>query len=256
MQLSSKVDDKEFKVQKRRQFIMNASRCSVEEYCDESNFTWAAANALGTEKNSPLKKVGFLPVITHPVTQFSTVCYALRNVEDIRKQLSQEYFPVVTDEGMFQIAMDILLSHPSEFKSLFPMTGIFHMTKTALHCAGLYFRGSGIDTALILSKCFGENTMDSVLSGGHYVRSLLGMQVIKDAFEVLIWEAFWKSKDSTALKTIKAEIKKFRIVLNSRDPKNAQNAYKHLDEMIKPLIDEMKVFKKEGILCRVSRLSI
>ena len=46
-------------MQTKQQFIMNASRCAVEEYREEVNVTWAAANALVTEKNSPLKKVGF-----------------------------------------------------------------------------------------------------------------------------------------------------------------------------------------------------
>ena len=63
--------------------------------------------------------------------------------------------------------------------------GIFHMSKIALHCAGIYFKGSGIDTAFNLSNCFGKNTLDSVLSGGHYVRSLLAMQVINEAFEAM-----------------------------------------------------------------------
>ena len=39
------------------------------------------------------------------------------------------------------------------------MMGIFHMAKAALHCAGKYFKGNGIDTALILSKCFGKNNV-------------------------------------------------------------------------------------------------
>ena len=113
MQLSSKADDNELVMQTRQKFIMNTSRCAVEEYRDE-----------------------------------------------------------------------------------------FHMTKIALHCAGIYFKGSGIDIALILSKCFGKNTIDSVLSVGHYVRSLLGMQVIKEAFEVMVWEAFWESSGSPELKAI------------------------------------------------------
>ena len=176
--------------QTTRQFIINASRCSIAENREEIQFTWAAANALVTEKSSPMKKIGFLPVIPHSVTSYSTVYSALRNFEDMRKQLGQEYFPVVADEGVYQVIMDIVLSHPEEFPKLFPMMGIFHMAKVALHCAGKYFKGSGIDTALILAECFGKNTIESVLSGGHYVRSLLGMQIIKEALEIMKWEAF------------------------------------------------------------------
>ena len=74
--------------------------------------------------------------------------------------------------------------------------GIFHMANVALHCAGKYFKGTGIDIGLILAKCFGINTIESPLSGGHYVRSLLGIQIIKEGFEILKWEAFWAEQTS------------------------------------------------------------
>ena len=87
--------------------------------------------------------------------------------------------------------MDIVLSHPEEFPKLFPMVEIFHMAKVSLHCAGKYLKGSGIDTALVLSKAFGVNTLEAVLSGSQYERSLIGMQVIKEVFSMLKWGAFW-----------------------------------------------------------------
>ena len=128
-----------------------------------------------TNRCSPIKKVGFLPFITHSVTNYSTVYSALTNFEDMRKQLSQQSFPVISNEGVYQLIMDIVLSHPSEFPNLFPMMGIFHLAKVALHYVGKYFKVSGINIALILAKCFGSNIIESVLSRDHYVRSLLGM---------------------------------------------------------------------------------
>ena len=121
---------------------------------DETYFTWAAANALITNRGSPMKKVGFLPVIPHSVINYSTVYSALRHFKDMRKQLGQQSFPVISDEGVYQVIMDLVLSHPFEFADLFPMIGIFHMAKVTLHCAGKYFKWSGIDIALIMAKCF------------------------------------------------------------------------------------------------------
>ena len=70
------------------------------------------------------------------------------------------------------------------------------MAKVALHSAGKYLKGSGIDIALILAKCFGSNTFKSVLSGDHYMCSMLGMQMIEEGFEILNWEAFWAEPTS------------------------------------------------------------
>ena len=60
-----------------------------------------------------MKKVGFLPVIPHSVTNYSTVYSAVRNLEDMRKQLRQQSFPVISGEGVYQVIMDIVLSHSS-----------------------------------------------------------------------------------------------------------------------------------------------
>ena len=190
MKIISQTDKIELSSQSRKQFIINSGRCAIAENRDEAYYTWAAANALITNRCSPMKKVGFLPVVPRSVTNYSTVYSALQSFEDMKKQLSQQIFPVIPDEGVCQVIMDIVLSHPSKFPNLFPMMGIFHMAKVTLHCVGKYFKGSGIDIALILAKCFRSNTIKSVLSGGHYVRSFLGTEIIKEGFEI------WSGKHS------------------------------------------------------------
>ena len=107
-----------------------------------------------------MKKVGFLPVIPHSVTNYNTVYSAVRNLEDMRKQLRQQSFPVISGEGVYQVIMDIVLSHSSEFPNLFPMMGILYMAKVASHYAGKYFKGRGNDIELILTKCFGSNAIE------------------------------------------------------------------------------------------------
>ena len=65
MPLASVTDDSEYTIQTKRQFIIDATSVDA----GETEFTWAAANALVTEKDPPLKKVGFLPVNPHSVTE-------------------------------------------------------------------------------------------------------------------------------------------------------------------------------------------
>ena len=90
MKITSETDKIELSSQSRRQFIINASRCAFAENRDEMCFTWAAANLLITNRCSPMKKLDFLPVIPHSVTNYSTMYSALRNFEDMRKQLGQQ----------------------------------------------------------------------------------------------------------------------------------------------------------------------
>lgn len=126
------------------------------------------SNYLISQSHIPLKKVGFLPVIPHPVTDYATVYTALRNFQSVREQLTQPVLPIVCNEGVFHIVVDIVLSNPDEFGDLYPMMGMLHMTKVALHCAGRYITGSGMDDSLIECEIFGFKTRDAVLKGKHY----------------------------------------------------------------------------------------
>ena len=109
MKITSETDKIELSSQSRRQFIINASKCAIAENHLETYFTWAATNAPITDLYSSMKKVGFLPVIPHLVTNCSTVYSALRNFEDMRKQLGEQSFPVISDKGVYQVIMDIIL---------------------------------------------------------------------------------------------------------------------------------------------------
>ena len=77
MKITYKTDKTELLSQSRRQFIINASRCEIAKKRDETYFTWAAANALITNRSLPMKKLGFLPVMPHAVTNYSIMHSAL-----------------------------------------------------------------------------------------------------------------------------------------------------------------------------------
>ena len=99
MKIISETDKIELSTQSRRQFIINVSRCVIPENRDETYFTWAAANPVITNRCSPMKKVGFLPVIPHTVTNYGTLYSALTNFEDMKKELRLQSFPVISDEA-------------------------------------------------------------------------------------------------------------------------------------------------------------
>ena len=146
---------------------------------------------------------------------------------------------------MHQVIIDIVLSHPPKFPNLFPMMGIFHMAKVALHCAGKYLKENSIDIALILARCFGSNTIESVLSGGHYVRSLLGMQIFKEGFEILTWNAFWAEHTSDEWVIYKDAIKKLRLKSCSKVSKDLVVAFDELYQIIGKVKTEMENFENQ-----------
>ena len=87
---------------------------------------WSAANSvLSTADKVPLKRVGFLPVLPYPVTQYDAVYSSLRNLQEILKYLHQSTLPVTCNEGVYRIAREIQLIRPNEFSDIVLCLGSF-----------------------------------------------------------------------------------------------------------------------------------
>lgn len=93
--------------------------------------------------------------------------------------------PVFYVKGVYHLMIDILL---------FLMLGNFHLTKIFLWCAEHYLTYSGVGDALIKGDVFGKKVLVSVMSNGHYARSLYGMLVLPKVFYSSAWEESWKTK--------------------------------------------------------------
>ena len=134
---------------------------------------------------------GFLPILPHPVTEYSTVYTALKNFQNVLRQLGQDRLAITCDEGVYRIAREIMMLRPEEFTDLTLCLGSFHLLKIYLGCVGKYLRGSGADSIWIENEIFGPNTTQAVLGGTHYVRSLEGLTLLSESMERLQWSAFF-----------------------------------------------------------------
>ena len=59
-------------------------------------------------------------------------------------------------------------------------------------CAGKFLKGSGLEDAFVESGVFGPSTMETVMAGKHYYRSLAGFLMLDDLITYLQWSAFWR----------------------------------------------------------------
>ena len=172
--------------------------------------------------------VSFLPILPHPVTQYNTVYTALKNFQNVLRQLTQNHLAVTCDEGVYRIAREIILWRPAEFKDLTLCLGSFHLLKIYLGCIGKYLRGSGAESIWIENEIFGPNTSQAVLAGSHYARSLEGMVLLSEAMERLQWSAFFEKlgvkKYVEPLKLLK-EMKQEVTVKNNLRSKELLNSF-------------------------------
>ena len=137
----------------KREFLISLVRCGHTKNDNESVEmpTWSSCHALISTATVPLMRVGYLPMIPSPVTDYATVRKSLQNFQSVRRQLnpSQSVFPVFCDEGVFHTVADILMDEPDTFADIHGMMGMFHWVKVLLKCAGRYLLGSGIEDGLI-----------------------------------------------------------------------------------------------------------
>ena len=169
---------------------MNALQNSGLVNTTENIPTWAGICSLLTTNKFPLGHVGFLPFIPHPTTETSRVYTAINNFLKGVEQLHQEDLPVFCDERVFRIMIDIYLKCPGKFKKLFPMLGVFHMTKCVQHCIGKYIKGSGLADSLVETNVFGVKVIQSVLNCSRYARCSNVFQILGDVIEQFKWKPF------------------------------------------------------------------
>ena len=193
--------------------------------------SWAGCESIiSTSDDIPLMKVGFGPTVPYPITDIQTVYTCLRNCDNIASQLRQKTLPVVCDEGVYHLVTKIYLQQPELFLRIFPMLGGFHLTKTALHCAGKFLKGSGVEDIFIECGIFGPKTVDSVMNGKHYYRSLEGLTILSDSMTRMKMKAFWKEHPPQNYSDAIVKLERFQLALCDNNKAVSQSSMSDIIE--------------------------
>lgn len=189
---------------------------------------WSAFNSLVIKDTRPKQIVGFLPILPHPVTEYSTVYTAMSNFNEVLSQLRQVSLPVFCDEGVYRIAKHIELLRPNEFTNLVLMLGDFHLTKIAMSCIGKYLRESGIQNVLVETEAYGINTSEQVLNASNYARAVKGFLMLGEALQRLQLEAFFEERGMTSYEDELISIEILVDALTEKNIKEAQSIFNSL----------------------------
>ena len=207
--------------------------------------SWSASNSTWTEEDIPEKNLAFLPVLPHPVTQYSTVYTAMKNFMEINSQLVQNEIPMYCDEGVYCIVREIQLLRPDEFRALVPCLGTFHLIKTVLKCIGKSLAGSGAEVTWLEAGVFGPTVIEnSVLNGGHYGRCLEGMQSLGEAFERLLYQEFFAEQGIHPYTQELAILKDIQSAVEKKDITKSQKCMDKFQEKSLKLVDNLDKFIK------------
>ena len=178
----------------KREFLITLLRVGLNRNTEETPI-WSAVHTLVSSSTVPLMRVGFLPVIPEPITNYASVRQLCYNFENIREQLGQPEFAMWYDQPVYDMAREVILNEQGKLKKIVPCMGPFHDERVLMKCGGKHLRGSGVDTALVECEVFGPGVLETVLTGSHYYRSLVGIEVLEDIVMSCVYISFWKTKD-------------------------------------------------------------
>ena len=213
---------------------------SVENEFNVPTFT-ALKSMFSSQSNFPITQCAFTPILPYPATEFDTIFTTMINFQDVLQQRGKESGPLWSDEGVYRIAKEIQLLHGEKFKNIFLGIGGFHLEKVVIGCLGAYLECSGIHHLLVEEKVFGPAVVNSVMSGGNYVRGKRGMSLIAEAMEQLQIMSFLECSDGEMYAELFQKIQTLKNVIKENPTRNQAN----FESLWNSCLEELSTFDEE-----------
>ena len=71
-------------------------------------------------------------------------------------------------------------------------------------------------------KVFGVKTVEAVISGSHYIRSLRGFLMMFDIIDMLRWKAFWPVKDQNDFTNVISLLENIKKAMQDHNEKKSK----------------------------------
>jgi len=166
------------------------------------NFTvpeWAGWISTTSSVLAPVQQsvVGYLPPVLFPITDYSTVHQCILIAMEAAGTLRQKYCFITMDLAAAKIALDITWHTPDKFHNVIIQLGGFHIMCSYLGALGKMMCGSGFEDLVMQAGVCAGGSIDKVMAGKHYNRAMRVHQLMLDATERLLLEAFMEQNDSS-----------------------------------------------------------
>ena len=143
--------------------------------------SWTGFNQL-LKKEIPQKAtMGYLPVVDASPTELNTVNTILHGSVEIAYQLELPSVAVVVDQAIYAKAQTIRWQTPVFLERIVLRLGAFHTTMAALACIGKRFRDAGLQDIFIESEIVASGSVNGVMNGHHYNRSIRCHKLMAEA---------------------------------------------------------------------------
>lgn len=151
---------------------------------------WTGFNILTSDNETVVKdNIGYLQPINAPASEMSTVQEILRECLRICKTLDLEAITCVMDQALYCKASEICWSNEI-FRPIVLRMGTFHTLCRMVCLIGRRFGTAGLRDLAVESGVIAEGSVEAVLDGRKYNRSIRFLKIVYEALFRLAWQGF------------------------------------------------------------------
>ncbi|KAL8620245.1 hypothetical protein ACOMHN_061436 [Nucella lapillus] len=162
------------------------SLCTQKMFQDQDVPGWAGFISLIGEKPERKTTIGYYPVINHPITDYKTVQECLKQAEEATPEVGQNYVVTTFDLGACMKAFPLVWNQPLRYQQHIILVGTFHTICAYLKVIGKKMEGSGLSDIMQEAGLITSGSVNGVMSGKSYDRSMHCHKVILECLERLI----------------------------------------------------------------------
>ncbi|XP_034096209.1 uncharacterized protein LOC117562482 [Gymnodraco acuticeps] len=182
--------DTHFAVQAEMAYAFVKSTCT--DSCTIPS--WTGFHTLLQDENTLQKSaLYYLPVIEASPTEMSTVNTILKRSVQIADQLELDHIVLVFDQAIYAKAQQIRWKDVEFTKRLVIRLGEFHTCMSYLSILGKRFGDAGLQDILIESEVVAPGSINGVLNGHHYNRSMRAHKLLYESLQRIRFITFMDS---------------------------------------------------------------
>ena len=157
----------------------------------------------------PQSSIGYLPVIDASPTDLNTVHTILTRSIEIADKLALKEIVLVMDQAIYSKAQEIRWMNTTFMDRLVLRMGEFHTAMAYLSCLGKRFKDTGFQDVIVEAEVVAAGSLEGVISGHHYNRSMRTHKLMCEALQRLRWQAYldiFSAEDREAAMGIAADL--------------------------------------------------
>lgn len=210
--------------------------------------SWVSFNTHFADSTSTFTNVFYVPAINAKPSDLSTVYTTLKKGQQLMEACSQTYSVHTFDQQLYTIAQYVKFDRQHEFPNLVLRMGGFHTSCVFISCIGKIWGDAGVQDMLVSSNLYAVNTVDQMLNGKQFHRSVRGLTLCYEVLLHLLYINFFEwlaGKNDELLKNINKMYTEFYASYSDKKSSkdSLENLTKNLNTSFVTLLNEFRELK-------------